>query len=182
MAEEKKETVQQEETEITADKDVEVIDAKEDSSLEKRVQELEEEVIKWKTDYYKVFADMENTRKRLNKEHTSQVKYAMQSFIEELLPVIDNFERSLAVETTNEEAANYLKGMQMIHDQMMNILAKNGVKVIETKDQMFDPNFHQAVMTEHDESKEENMILEELQRGYVLKDRVIRASLVKVNQ
>ena len=70
----------------------------------------------------------------------------------------------------------------MIHDQMMNILAKNGVKVIETKDQMFDPNFHQAVMTEHDESKEENMILEELQRGYVLKDRVIRASLVKVNQ
>ena len=65
MAEEKKETVQQEETEITADKDVEVIDAKEDSSLEKRVQELEEEVNKWKTDYYKVFADMENTRKRL---------------------------------------------------------------------------------------------------------------------
>lgn len=149
---------------------------------DQEIAELSAEVNKWKTDYYKVFADMENTKKRMNKEFDSQKKYMMQSFIEDLLPVVDNFERSLAAEQKDENLKNFLKGYQMIHDQLLNILEKNGVKPIEAEGKPFDPNFHQAVMTEKVEGVEPNMVVQELQKGYMLKDRVIRATLVKVSE
>jgi molecular chaperone GrpE len=125
---------------------------------------------------------MENTKKRMNKEFENQKKFMMQRFIEDLLPVIDNFERSLASEAGDENLKNFLKGYQMIHDQLMNILEKNGVKVIEAEGKPFDPNFHQAVMTEKVDGVEPNMVVQELQKGYMLKDRVIRATLVKVSE
>lgn len=154
----------------------------ENEMFEEKITKLEEEVNAWKTDYYKVFADMENLKRRLEKEHQNTMKFMMQSFIEELLPVIDNFERSLNVQDASEEVQTFLKGYQMIFNQLMNILQKNGVKVIEAQGKEFDPNFHQAVMTTQDENYESNIIVEELQKGYMLKDRVIRASLVKVNE
>lgn len=151
-------------------------------TLEQQVMQLQEEVQTWKTDYYKVFADMENLKKRMQNEHNNAMKFMMQSFIEEMLPVIDNFERSLAIEKPSEEIQNFLKGYEMIYQQLLTALEKQGVKVIETKDQEFDPNFHQAVMTVQDDNYKPNMIVEELQKGYTLKDRVIRASLVKVSE
>jgi molecular chaperone GrpE len=154
----------------------------EDEDPEAKIQALNDEVTKWKTEYYKVFADMENTKKRMNKEFENQKKFMMQRFIEDLLPVIDNFERSLASEAGDENLKNFLKGYQMIHDQLMNILEKNGVKVIEAEGKPFDPNFHQAVMTEKVDGVEPNMVVQELQKGYMLKDRVIRATLVKVSE
>ncbi len=169
----KEETV--EETEV-----VEAVDEKKE--LETKIANLENEVNAWKTDYYKVFADMENLKRRLEKEHQNSLKFMMQSFIEELLPVIDNFERSLSVEASNEEIKTFLKGYKMIFDQFMNILNKNGVEVIEALGKEFDPNFHQAVMVANDENYGSNIVVEELQKGYKLKDRVIRASLVKVNE
>ena len=150
--------------------------------LEKQMKKLEEEVNTWKTDYYKVFADMENLKRRLEKEHQNSLKFMMQSFIEELLPVVDNFERSLNVQNPSDEVQTFLKGYQMIFDQLMAILKKNGVEVIEAQGQEFDPNLHQAVMTTQDENFDHNVVVEELQKGYKLKDRVIRASLVKVNE
>jgi molecular chaperone GrpE len=150
--------------------------------LEGRIKDLEEEVNNWKTDYYKVFADMENLKRRLEKEHQNSLKFMLQSFIEELLPVIDNFERSLNVVDASEEVQSFLKGNQMIYNQLMDILKKNGVEVIEAKGKEFDPNFHQAVMMVQDENFESGIVVEELQKGYKLKDRVIRASLVKVNE
>ncbi len=168
---------------IENQEDVEVeVELTKEELLEKRVAELETEAATWKTDYYKVFADMENTKRRLQNEHSNSLKFMMQSFIEELLPVIDNFERSLAIENPSDEVANFLKGYQMIYQQLLVVLEKQGVEVIETEGKEFDPNFHQAVMTVSDEAYEDNMIVEELQKGYKLKDRVIRASLVKVNQ
>ena len=151
-------------------------------SLEQQLSKLEEEVNTWKTDYYKVFADMENLKRRLEKEHQNSLKFMMQSFIEELLPVVDNFERSLNVQNPSEEVQTFLKGYQMIFEQLMAILKKNGVEVIEAQGKEFDPNLHQAVMTAHDENFDHNVVVEELQKGYKLKDRVIRASLVKVNE
>jgi len=151
-------------------------------SLEQQIMQLQEEVQTWKTDYYKVFADMENLKKRMQNEHNNAMKFMMQSFIEEMLPVIDNFERSLAIENPSEEIQNFLKGYEMIYQQLLASFEKQGVKVIETADQEFDPNFHQAVMTVQDENYKPNMIVEELQKGYTLKDRVIRASLVKVSE
>lgn len=151
-------------------------------SIEDKITQLEKEVDTWKTDYYKVFADMENTKRRLQKEHQDAMKFMMQSLIEDLLPVVDNFERSLNVQEASEEVKTFLKGYQMIFEQLMDILSKNGVEVIAAQGQEFDPNFHQAVMTAQDENYDTNIIVEELQKGYKLKDRVIRASLVKVNE
>ena len=182
MVEEKKE----DEVVDTVEEDVETVETEivEDSKeiFEQKIAKLEEEVNTWKTDYYKVFADMENSKRRLEKEHSNSMKFMMQSFIEELLPVIDNFERSLNVQEPSEEIQTFLKGYQMIFDQLMSILEKNGVEVIEAQGKEFDPNLHQAVMTAQDENYDSNIVVEELQKGYKLKDRVIRASLVKVNQ
>lgn len=151
-------------------------------SIEEQLATLEQEVNTWKTDYYKVFADMENLKRRMQNEHANAMKFMMQGFIEELLPVVDNFERSLQVENPSDEVKNFLKGYEMIYQQLMGVLEKQGVEVIETKGKEFDPNFHQAVMTVKDEDFETNMIVEEMQKGYKLKDRVIRASLVKVSE
>jgi len=150
--------------------------------LEEKIKKLEEDVNTWKTDYYKVFADMENLKRRLQNEHQNQLKFMLQSFIEELLPVLDNFERSLNVNDPSEEVQSFLKGNQMIYNQLMEILKKNGVEVIEAQGKEFDPNVHQAVMMVQDDNFESGVVVEELQKGYKLKDRVIRASLVKVNE
>ena len=126
--------------------------------LLKRIEQLENEVNTWKTDYYKVFADMENLKRRLEKEHQNSMKFILQSFLESLLPVLDNFERSLNISAPTDEVAAVLKGNQMIYDQLMNVLKKNGLEVIEAQGKEFDPNFHQAVMMVEDENYESNIV------------------------
>ena len=176
-----KEVVNEESENETVEETVENKEEKE-ATIEEQLVSLEEEVNTWKTDYYKVFADMENLKKRLQNEHANAMKFMMQSFIEELLPVVDNFERSLAVENPSDEIKNFLKGYEMIYNQLMQVLKSQGVEVIKTEGEEFDPNFHQAVMTVKDDNFKPNMVVEELQKGYKLKDRVIRASLVKVSE
>lgn len=180
--EEKKEDIVDETVENTESTEAQEVKEGVEPSLEDKIVKLEEEVNTWKTDYYKVFADMENLKRRMQKEHENAMKFMMQSLIEDLLPIVDNFERSLNVEEPSEEVKTFLKGYQMIFDQLMGVLEKNGVEAIEAKGQEFDPNFHQAVMTAQDENYDSNIVVEELQKGYKLKDRVIRASLVKVNE
>ena len=176
-----KEVVNEESENETVEETVENKEEKE-ATIEEQLVALEEEVNTWKTDYYKVFADMENLKKRLQNEHANAMKFMMQSFIEELLPVVDNFERSLAVENPSDEIKNFLKGYEMIYNQLMQVLKSQGVEVIKTEGEEFDPNFHQAEMTVKDDNFKPNMVVEELQKGYKLKDRVIRASLVKVSE
>ena len=180
MADDKTVAEDLKEEELEAEEEVEEV--VEENTLEKQLETLQEEVNNWKTDYYKVFADMENLKRRLQNEHANNMKFMMQSFIEQLLPVVDNFERSLMVANPSEEVQNFLKGYEMIYKQMMEVLKQQGVEVIETKGKEFDPNVHQAVMSIQDENFESGMIVEELQKGYKLKDRVIRASLVKVSE
>ena len=154
-----------------------------EENKEAEAEVVEEEIVdKWKNDYYKVFADMENIKRRMQNEHANNLKFMMQGFIEQMLPIVDNFERSLAIENPSEEVANFLKGYEMIYKQIMTLLENQGVKVIEAEGKEFDPNFHQAVMTVSDENFKPGMVVEELQKGYMLKDRVIRASLVKVSE
>lgn len=177
MAEENKVEEVTEETEF---EETEVVDKQEVE--EDQIKILQAEVDKWKNDYYKVFADMENMKRRLQNEHANNLKFMMQGFIEQMLPIVDNFERSLAIESPSEEVTNFLKGYEMIYKQIMILLENQGVKQIEAQGKEFDPNFHQAVMTVNDENYESGMVVEELQKGYMLKDRVIRASLVKVSE
>src|SRR5690606_528257 len=99
-----------------------------------------------------------------------------------LLPVLDNFERALAVEAKADEAKSLMTGMDMIYRNLLESLKAEGLVEIDCVDKEFDPNFHQAVMTEKDPDKESNVVLQELQKGYMLKDRVLRPSMVKVNE
>lgn len=149
--------------------------------LQHQIQDLNEQVNKWKTDYYKVFADMENLKRRLKNEHDNALKFMMQDMASDLLPIVDNLQRALTQET-NEETKSFLKGFEMITDQLLAVLKKHGVEEIEALGKEFDPKFHQAVMMTNVEGVDSNIITEELQKGYKLKDRVIRASLVKVNE
>ncbi|WP_144558758.1 nucleotide exchange factor GrpE [Shouchella miscanthi] len=126
-------------------------------------------------------ADYDNFRRRTKEEREAQLKYKSQALIESLLPALDNFERALAVEPQSDEAKQLLQGMEMVYRQIEEALQNEGVTVIPTEGETFDPHVHQAVMQVEEEGYESNQIVAELQKGYQLKDRVIRHSMVKVN-
>lgn len=146
--------------------------------LEKKNKELEEKVAVLKNEYAKAYADTENMRKRLNKEHESFVKYHMQDFAKEVLPVLDNCERALAAETSD---AALHKGVEMIYSQLKTALNKEGVTEIDALGKPFDGNWHQALMSEHKDGVEPGIVIEVLQKGYKLNDRIVRAAMVKVS-
>lgn len=181
MAEEKQnaEEVVEEVQEETKE---EVVEVSMEDQFNAKIAELEAEATKWKNEYYRVYADMENLKRRLQNEHANSLKYMLQGFAEDLLPVVDNLERCMNVQNPTDEVKNFVKGIEMVNTQFVNVLKSHGVEQIETEGKEFDPNFHQAVMMVQDENFGSGMIVEELQKGYKLKDRVIRASLVKVNE
>lgn len=155
----------------------------------KKIEELEEEIVKLKEEvaanknaYFKAYADTENLKKRLQAESENVRKYRIQSFAMEILPVLDNLERALDVKVDDQNVKNYAKGFEMIYQQLVSILEKEGVKEIDALDKPFDPNYHQALMQEPKEGVESGMVIEVLQKGYMLKDRVLRATLVKVSE
>ncbi|MGJ9381683.1 nucleotide exchange factor GrpE [Salipaludibacillus sp. CF4.18] len=126
-------------------------------------------------------ADFDNFRRRMNKEKESAAKYKSQSLAESLLPAMDNFERALQVDAQSEDTKGLLQGMEMVYRQLKEALEKEGIVPIETVGQPFDPHFHQAVMQVESDEFESNIVVEELQPGYKLKDRIIRPAMVKVN-
>ena len=155
----------------------------------KKIEELEEEIVKLKEEaaanknaYFKAYADTENLKKRLQSESDNVRKYRIQSFAMEILPVLDNLERALDVKVDDQNVKNYAKGFEMIYQPLVHILNQEGVKEIEALDKPFDPNFHQALMQEAKDGVESGMVIEVLQKGYMLKDRVLRATLVKVSE
>lgn len=147
--------------------------------LEERIEELEAELKVAKNDYLKAYADVENTRRRLKNEYDQMVKYRIQSFASEILPVLDNFERAMS--GIKEEDQVY-QGVMMIYNQLLDTLKKEGVTIIEALDKPFDPDYHQAMLVEKVEGIDPGIVIEELQKGYMLKDRVLRATLVKVSE
>ena len=150
--------------------------------LEEEIAKLQEEVDKLKNDYARAYADTENMRKRLQNEADQARKYRIQSFALEILPVIDNLERALAQKVECEEAINYRKGVEMIYNQLVMALKNEGVEEVEVLDKPYDPNFAQAIMQEKVEGKESGIVLEVLQKGYKLKDRILRAAMVKISE
>lgn len=132
--------------------------------------------------YLRLQADFDNSRRRAKLDFEASQKYRAQSLITDLLPAIDNFERALAMNADNDQAKSLLQGMEMVYRSLLDALKKEGVEPIEAVGKDFDPNLHQAVMTVEDSNYESNIVVEEFQKGYILKDRVIRPSMVKVNQ
>lgn len=150
--------------------------------LNKEITELNKQLEDSKNSLLRAYADTDNTRKRLIREAETAKKYRFQSAAMELLPILDNMDHALKAAPENEESANFVKGFEMIRTQLLNALSNEGVKEIEAKDRPFDANLMQALMTEKKEGVEPNTVTEVLQKGYTLKDRLLRPALVKVSE
>ena len=152
------------------------------TNLKKQISEiklLKKENKKLTDEYLRKIAEMENLRKRLEREKSEFYQYALSNFLEELLVVLDNFERALESESKGD-GKSLREGIEMIYKQYQNILMKQGLASIELKGKKFDPHLHQAFMTEESEDVKEPEISEEIQKGYMLHNRLLRPTLVKV--
>ena len=147
----------------------------------KKKKDPRDEKIEELTDRVKrQMAEFENFRKRTEKEKSSMYEMGARDIIERILPVIDNFERGLAVIPEDNKEDPIAEGMEKIYKQIQKVFEEAGVKPIEAAGKEFDPNFHNAVMHVEDESLGENIVAEELQKGYMYRDSVVRHSMVKV--
>ena len=145
------------------------------------IESLQSEVAKLKNDFARAYADTENMKKRLTKEADNAKKYRFKDSALELLPIVDNMAMALNVQTEDEALLNYVKGFEMIYKQFLSVLDKEGVKEIEADGKPFDHNTMQALMQEKQDGVESGIVLEVLQKGYMLKDRILRPALVKVS-
>ena len=159
-----------------ADKKKAKADKKNDAKCEPmqaKIDELEDRV-------KRQMAEFENFRKRTDKEKAMMFETGAKSVIDKILPVVDNFERGLATIPEDDENSAFANGMKMIYKQMMDELDKLGVKPIEAVGQEFDPNFHNAVMQVESEEYESGIVAQELLKGYMYHDSVVRHSMVAV--
>ena len=171
------ETVEATETEV-----VEAVEAVVVDDNELKIADLEAKLAEEEARYVRLRADYDNLARRNRLDLEAAAKYRAQNLLTELLPVLDNLDRALQVETTTEEAASLYKGVEMVYNQLLVATQKEGLEVIAAEGESFDPNFHQAVMQEQDSEKEAGTVLRELQKGYKLKDRVLRPAMVSVNE
>ena len=146
---------------------------------EEVIASLNEEIKTLKNELLKQYADLENTRKRLEKERVLERKYAAMNFAKHLLTPIDNFDLALKHVVEDEKVQQFAKGIEMIKNQFVKLLEDEGVSEISALNEAYDPNYHQAIMTEKIEGTEPNMVTEVLQTGYMFKDRVIRPAIKK---
>ena len=147
----------------------------------KKKKDPRDEKIEELTDRVKrQMAEFENFRKRTDKEKSAMYEMGAKDIIERILPVIDNFERGLATVPEDAKETPLAEGMEKIYKQFRKTLEEAGVKAIEAVGQEFDPNYHNAVMHVDDDSLGENIVAEELQKGYMYRDSVVRHSMVKV--
>ena len=150
-------------------------------SFFKKKKDKKDEQIEELTDKVKrQMAEFDNFRKRTEKEKSQMYDMGAKTIVEKILPVIDNFERGLAAVPEDNKEDAFVVGMDKIYRQMLTVLEEAGVKPIEAVGAEFDPNFHNAVMHVGDETLGENVVAEELQKGYMYRDTVVRHSMVKV--
>ena len=128
-------------------------------------------------------AELINYRKRKDEEVSSMLKYSGVEFILGILPIVDDIERAIKLDDNklNDEVSKFLEGFKMIYSNLINMLNSFDVKEIDALGHEFDPRYHQAVLTDNDTTKENNIVLDVLQKGYIYIDKVIRPSMVKVN-
>lgn len=147
------------------------------NELEEKVKKLEEALLRNQ-------AELINFKRRKDEESSRLLKYAEEDIILGFLPILDNFERAIKMDDNNleDEVSKFLEGFKMVYTQIKSLLEKFEVKEIESLHIAFDPTYHQAVLTDKDENFESGIIIEVLQKGYMYKDKVIRPSMVKVNE
>lgn len=151
-------------------------------ALEEKINALEKEVEEYKDKFLRKAAEFENFKRRNENDQLNLLKYAAESFILKLLPVIDDFERSLAHIKDANDAESIKNGIALVYDKFMKILAEQGVKPIEALGKPFDVHFHEAIMQKKVDDVEPHTVVEEFEKGYIYKDRVIRHSKVAVSE
>lgn len=177
---EQAEAVQTQEAPETVDKTDEAAEAGRDEAAEK-IAKLEKELQETLERNLRAQADFDNFRRRTRQEKEEFAKYASSKIIGSLLPVIDNFERALESSRETRDFDALLKGLDMTYRQLGQLLEQEGVKNMETIGQPFNPELHQAVMQVDSDEHEEGIIVEEVMKGYVQGDKVLRPAMVKVS-
>ena len=175
------ETTETADTEEAENADTDSEDSDKKKSFFKKKKDKKDEQIEELTDKVKrQMAEFDNFRKRTEKEKSQMYDMGAKTIVEKILPVIDNFERGLAAVPEESKEDAFVVGMDKIYRQMLTVLEEAGVTPIEAVGAEFDPNFHNAVMHVEDETLGENVVAEELQKGYMYRDTVVRHSMVKV--
>lgn len=146
----------------------------------KRKDKRDEQIEELNDKYQRLFAEFQNFRSRSDKEKTAMFETGAKSIIEKILPVVDNFERGVAALSEEDLESPVGQGMNLIYKQLLQTLEDIGVEAIEAKGKKFDPELHNAVMHEDNDELGENVVSEELQKGYKYRDAVVRHSMVKV--
>ena len=168
--------------EETSKKEKKNKDSKKSEKLELEIEKLKNDLLLSNEKVLRAQAEMMNFKRRKEEETSYMLKYASEDVIKSLLPVIDNFERGLATVPEDKQEDPFVSGMQMVYKQLMTELENAGVKAIECAGQEFNPDFHNAVMQVESEELESGIIAQELQKGYMYKDSVVRHSMVSVVQ
>lgn len=140
---------------------------------ENKTKELNEKVLR-------LSAEMQNMRRRYEEEKACMAKYEGSELIKNLLPILDNFERAIAMDATENE--KYLEGFKMVYANMITTLKNIGVEEIDCLHKPFDPKYMEAVLTEEIIEEEQGIVLDVLQKGYMYKDKLLRPAMVKVNE
>lgn len=180
MTEEIKEEVKQEETKKT-ESETKTKKEKKDKYKE-QIAKLEEELKVQKNEYLKVFAEMENTKKRLKEDAIKERKYASQKVVSELVDPIDMLVKVINFGSPNPEIQNYLYGFKMIADKLVDILKTEGLGEVVALNQKFDPKTMEAMSIVENDELEEDTVVEVKQTGYTYKDRLIRPAMVVVSK
>lgn len=201
MSEDKKIDIEEQETEATdldsaesepiddTPEESSVDTGPEDSSEAEALADLKAEYEAYKTESEKqhdqmlrTIAEFDNSRKRTEREKEESLKYALESFVKELIPAIDSIERAIQSTRESEDFAALAEGVEMIYKGILSTLEKRGVIPIDAVNELFDPMQHEAVMHVESEDVPENHVIEEWQKGYLLHNRVIRPSMVSVSK
>lgn len=156
--------------------------AAEDDETLKLKEKYEAEIADLKDKYTRLYAEFDNFRKRTEKEKIQNFDFGAREVIEKLLPVVDNFERALGTVEEEDVEDAFTKGVQGIYKQIEKLFEDLQVKAIKAEGEKFDPNLHNAVMTDTESDAEEDTVTQDLQKGYTYKDQVIRHSMVKVKK
>ena len=149
----------------------------EQNEQENKIKELEDKNMRLQAEFI-------NYKTRTEQEKMIMFKYEGETLIKQILEVVDDFERAIQMDNDDlsDEVSNFLKGFKMIYTRLIGILENLGVKEVSVEGKEFDPNFAEAILTDHDETKPANVVLEVLKKGYMYKDKLIRPAMVKVNK
>ena len=162
------------------------VDSADEETIENEEEKLQEEIKSLKEDKIRVLAEMENLRKRFDREKIDSIKYGSVNFARDILSPGDNLERALSAidqeEDHSQSIKNLIEGLKMVQKELSNALEKNGISKINSTNEKFDPNLHQAMMEVERDDIDEGVVVQEIQTGYMMHDRLLRPAMVGVSK